>query len=110
MITNNGWICTDPDNLQFGRKLSEGHYEFKEFDRNSIPLPKGDKMGFAKRHFEESEFWIQEDIFLAHYSAEKIKSHVSAYYSSVEEVKKEYLGAWEWIVAECIFEQESSLY
>ena len=24
------WICTDPDNKQYGRKLTENIYEFKE--------------------------------------------------------------------------------
>jgi hypothetical protein len=26
------WVCTDPDNHQYGRKIGKGEYEFKELD------------------------------------------------------------------------------
>ena len=87
------WVNTDPDNEQYGRKLHDGHYEFKEKDR-----------------FNEEEEWIIIDILLSMYTEEQIENHVSAYYCSLAELKEQCGDDWEWIVAECIFEQESGLY
>ncbi len=92
------WTCTDPDNQQYGRKIGDGHYEFKE--RNP---------GFEINPIEEDE-WVQIDIILAHYTDAEIKKHVSAYYNSLEELKEIYGDNWEWIVAECIFEYETGFY
>lgn len=90
------WVCTDPDNNQYGRKLHDGHYEFKE-----------------KNHFhdinDEGE-WITIDILLPMYTEEQIEKHISAYYDSLNHLKEQCGDDWEWIVAECIFEQESGLY
>ena len=47
---------------------------------------------------------------MANYKDEEIKKHISAYYDSIDQIKKIYGSDWEWIVAECIFEQESGLY
>jgi len=91
------WICTDPDNQQYGRKLAAGHYEFKE---------KNPKFEFDK---DENE-WIEDDILLNMYDEVTIKKHISAYHDSINEIKRIYGEDWEWIVAECIFEQESGLY
>jgi hypothetical protein len=93
-----GWVCTYVDNQQYGRKLSEGHYEFKEKNPRFELDPQN-----------ENE-WVQIDILLAHYTEEQIEDHVSAHYDSVARVKEIYGEEWEWIVAECIFEQESGLY
>lgn len=90
------WICTDSDNEQYGRKIANGVYEFKEKNR-----------GLSE--YEPEEF-IEISIFLAQYSEEKINSHISAYYDSIDQIKRFYGDDWEWIVAECIFEQESGLY
>lgn len=92
---NFGWICTDPDNKQFGKKLSDGHYLFKELDPNAA---------------EYEDRWIEFDILISHYDEEKVNNHISSYYKSIDEVKELYGEDWEWIVAECIFEQESGLY
>jgi hypothetical protein len=92
----NNWICTDPDNKQYGRKIAEGIYEFKE--RNPF------------HEFNDEGEEIEITINLSHYSEEEIENHISAYYSSLNELKEIYGEDSEWIIAECIFEQESGLY
>ncbi len=92
----NNWICTDPDNEQYGRKVRQGIYEFKEKNR-----------GLAE--YEEDEF-IELTIHMEHYSDEEIEDYISPYYSGINEVKKLYEDDAEWILAECIFEQLSELY
>ncbi len=93
---NFGWSCTDPDNRQYGKKLDESHYVFKEFHSE-----------FAETYEDQ---WIEMDILLSHYSEDQINNHISSYYDSVDQIKELYGDDWEWIVAECIFEQESGLY
>ena len=117
--TNNiEWTCTDPDNFQFGRMIGEGVYEFKEFDRNSYPNKFKELL---KKHYEEADdvikgvfndldYWDELTIKLADYKEQEIESHVSAYYGSLADLKKECGESWAWIAAECIFEQESGLY
>jgi hypothetical protein len=106
-MTDKLWICTDPDQYQFGRKISERLYEFKEFDWFNI-FP--DKSKTLEEAIEMKDNWVELTINLNHYTTEEIENHISAYYDSIEQVKEIYDDHWEWILAECIFEQESQLY
>ena len=90
------WVCTDLDNEQYGRQISENVYEFKEKNR-----------GLSE--YKDDEF-IEITIDLDDYSSNDAENHVSAYYSGIDEVKQIYGADFEWIIAECIFEQESGLY
>jgi hypothetical protein len=90
------WKCTDLDNEQYGRQLSENIYEFKEKNRGLIG-------------YEENEL-IELTIDLDSYSISEIENHISSYYSGIEQVKSIYGNDFKWIIAECIFEQESELY
>lgn len=109
---------TDADNFQFGRKVSEGVFQFKEFDRKAFPekfdeLLKLDyrnaNMLFS-RELKESMFWIEDTIVLSNFNQEEIKGHISGYYDTIEEVHEIYGDSAEFIIAECIFEQTSGLY
>ena len=93
------WICTDPDNQQWGRKIAPGVYEFKEYNRfyNPDDDNSDDKI-------------IEMTIVLSHYTPEQIWEHVSSYYDSMEQLYGYYGASSEWIIAECIFEQESAQY
>ena len=93
---NTEWQCTDPDNEQYGRYISDRIYEFKEKNRGLTD-------------YEEDEF-IQILIDLDDYSSDDAEDCVSAYYSGIDEVKQIYGADFEWVIAECIFEQESGLY
>lgn len=90
------WKCTDLDNEQWGRQLGDNLFEFKEKNR-----------GFDE--YEEDEF-IEIRINLDDYTEEQIENHISAYYENIAEVISIYGKQANWIIAECIFEQESGLY
>ena len=93
---NTEWQCTDPDNEQYGRQISTNVYEFKEKNRGLTD-------------YEEHEF-IQILIDLDDYSSDYAEDIAETYYGSLDELKEQCGDAWEWILAECIFEQESGLY
>lgn len=90
------WKCTDSDNDQWGRQLGDGLFEFKEKSRGLV-------------EYEEDEF-IEIQINLYDYTEEQKEEYISAYYDSIEDVKAQYGMQANWIIAECIFEQESGLY
>ena len=101
------FICTDIDNMQFGRKINKNTYEFKEFNRNSYNfVDEVEKLGekkFKKLYWRDKRYWIRETINLQNYTSKTIKNILSAYYSNFK-------GLTNWIIAECIFEQENELY
>jgi hypothetical protein len=111
------WKMTDPDNFQYGR-LVRGTPEFKEFDRVKLP-DLFDKMkratqervdAYLTEHFKDEYLWIQSKVLLFRYSDEEKESYTSPYYKSLSELKEIYGSDWEFILAECIFEQENGLY
>ena len=84
------WICTDPDNKQYGRQLSFTKFEFKERGHQTI-------------------------INLSDYNEEYIVNVINTYGYSLENIN---VASWPniynlygkkalWVIAECIFEQES---
>jgi len=79
-MIKNEWICTDPDNKQYGREINNTTFEFKEQG-------------------------IQILIDLTYYSNETIQQFLDPYgYKLFDKTLTN------WIIAECIFEQESGLY
>jgi len=102
------WTCTDPDNFQYGRKVSPGVYQFKEWiGGGKLEVPVGKTV---KECFNESGHWEEDTIVLANFTDAEIREHVSAYYNSLEDLKEIYGDDSDWIIAECIFEQQSGLY
>jgi len=84
------WICTDPDNNQWGRKLGDKRYEFKQ----DTKYPNG-----TTTH-------EQIEINLNDYSDDEINNHLAPFSWSIEKLKNETnLADAEWLMAECIFEQ-----
>jgi hypothetical protein len=90
------WKYTDFDNEQYGRQISKNVYEFKERNRGLLD-------------YEEDEF-IQMTIDLDDYSSDYVNDCISSYYSGIDKVKEIYGEDSDWVIAECIFEQESGLY
>lgn len=91
-----GWICTDPDNEQYGRRIDDFVFEFCERDRD------------VDCHNE----WYRETIDLNHYAIQTIEGHISSYGYSLLIWNKDFiLNSYpnvldaNWIIAECIFEQ-----
>lgn len=103
------WICTDIDMNQYGRQLSGNIFEFKEFNRNiGLYFTQNQIDGEL---FNNDDYWIKLQIDLACYSEKEIEDMTSAYYSDLNELKEECREEdYNWIIAECIFEQESGLY
>lgn len=111
---NTPWKLTDPDNFQYGRQVSLGVFQFKEFNRNDYsfenPEHYEDKQEFIDTVFDNPVFWEEDTIVLANFNEHEIREHISTYYDSLEQLQEIYGDEWEWIVAECIFEQQSGLY
>lgn len=105
---NTPWTCTDPDNHQYGRKLSPGVYQFKEWIGGGKLDEKIEET--IKKEFNRSSSWEEDTIVLSNFNEQEIREHISSYYNSLEHLKEIYEDNWEWIVAECIFEQQSGLY
>jgi len=86
------WLRTDNSACkQRGRQLGPGVFEFKEKRFSGTP---------AKRK-------VRAVITLADYSEEQRNHYAEAYYGSLAGLMKENLEDWEFILAECIFEQLS---
>lgn len=87
------WIETDTDSNQWGRKMGDGIYEFKE-DRVCNPDT-------------ESRETYHSTIFLRNYSEEEKLSAVKSFgYASLEVLESIYGDHAEWVLAECLFELE----
>lgn len=111
------WKCTDPDNFQYQR-LNRGIPEFKEFNRNTFDElfnkmktaePKR-VQDYIKSIFDDSMMWVQERIVLSTYKPDFIEKVAKTYYKDLSDLKETCGEQWELILAECIFEQENSLY
>ena len=105
------WTCTDPDSFQYGRRVCEGVYEFKEFDRNNYVILPNEVSKFldTQENKTNPEIWVCRIIDLSNYSEDQIKEYIKPYYNSIQQIKDDYED-WQWIIAECIFEQENGLY
>ncbi|MDF7815278.1 hypothetical protein [Hymenobacter sp. YC55] len=79
------WVVTDSSTKQKGRELAPGIYEFKE---------------------KRSGRKVRATILLADYNEERRNYYAEAYYGSLAGLMKECMKDWEWILAECIFEQQ----
>lgn len=101
------WQCTDPDQYQFGRRLGTREFEFREFDHFSIFPAEVDTIEEAEAMTDN---WTEMVVNLDDYSDEEKEDVSKAYYGSLDELKEQNGDAWEWVLAECIFEQESGLY
>jgi len=95
MKNTTDWILTDPDNQQYGRRLDELKFEFKEKDKNlTIDLDE----------YEENEI---EDIINSYGYTLYEDEEFLEYYNDVYSL---YGDSANWIIAECIFEYESGFY
>ena len=111
------WKCTDPDNFQYGR-LNRGTPEFKEFNRDDfkkifeqLKIADAQKVqAYIKEEFENKMLWVQKLIFLSQYNEKEREELASGYYKNLSELKEIYGKDWEFILAECAFEQENGLY
>lgn len=105
---NTSWTCTDPDNHQYGREISPGVFQFREWLGGGKLDEKVEET--IKAEWNRPGSWEEDTIVLENFNEDEIREHISAYYNSLEQLKEIYGDNWKWIVAECIFEQTSGLY
>lgn len=73
------WVCTDPDCDQWGRAFGRGVYQFRQGD-------------------------FSEQIDINEFSEQDLNNEVASFYGSLADLKEVCGDDWEWIAAECIFE------
>ena len=107
-----GWTICDGDNFQFGKQVSEKVFIFKEFNRDEFPSiwSSSERENLIYSVFNDTDYWEELEIDLDKYLADEVQKHLSAYYDGIGEVISIYGEQANWIIAECIFEQESGLY
>ena len=90
---NNGeWVCTDPANNQYGRRVTTYVYEFKQ-----------------ETTYPDGEVYESQDIInLLDYSGDQIDECLSSY-GYTKQGLIDSCGMLEayWIIAECLFESEN---
>ncbi|MFA5048617.1 MAG: hypothetical protein WC516_06355 [Patescibacteria group bacterium] len=103
------WQLTDYDNQQYGRCMAKNLFQFKEFNRRSYNLVDElqilGEAEFIRIYFNLDEYWLIDIINLKQYSDEQKRKYCASYYT-----EKEFDQLTDWIIAECIFEQENGLY
>lgn len=90
-MTTQEWICTDPDMNQWGRKIGDRTYEFKQ------------DMKYPDGSIVNEELTIDLNL----YSDEQIQDHLDTFGYNRSDMLKEWgEEQTEWLIAECIFENE----
>ncbi len=105
-----GFTCTDPDNFQFGKELSDNKFRFVEIDRSTLfDLFDSERLhDIDSTELIEYGDWFDEVIDLEGYTELDIDRIISGYYDSVEAMKEIYgEPLYKFIIAECIFEYET---
>lgn len=86
-----GWKCTDASTLQYGRKLEDTKFEYKEFDLGLLNLStagtvkyikereKMSEESFINKYWEDEKVWFNEVVDLENYTLEEIQNIVEAY-------------------------------
>ena len=107
----NEWVCTDPDEGQFCRKISDTEFEYIQLKTDDLRAFVG-SFGLNNKHLLEVlndrtniTDWYQDEIDINDYDADAIIHYVASYGGD------EYLGDSEGaernqLIAECIFEQD----
>ena len=105
------WICTDPDENQFCRKVSDTEFEYIQLKNdglrkfvNSFHLNNKHLLSVLNDKTKITD-WYQDEIDVTDYDSDEIGEYVSAYGGD------EYLGNSEGaernqLIAECIFETD----
>lgn len=104
---NNGWFCTDPDCMQYCKKVNETEYQFVQ--TVWLDTCNGDTKA-ANAENEDDNFAVCSGyIDLDLYSDEDIKCSITSYGYTMESAKEIYGDCLNQIIAECLFE-DSCLY
>ena len=101
---NNGWFCTDPDCMQYCKKISETEYEFIQ----AVWLDTCGDDPVAENAKDETDNYTvcTGYIDLDLYSEEDKEGSIWSYGYTMDYVKEIYGNASNQIIAECLFEDE----
>lgn len=102
---NNGWFCTDPDCMQYCKKINEEVFRFIQ----TVWLDTcGDDIRAVNAKDDSDNYAVCADIIdLDLYDEDDILGSIGSYgYNSIAFLQKEYGDAANQIIAECIFETE----
>lgn len=108
------WTCTDPDNLQFGRKIRDHIYEFKELNHRRynvddfLPFFESNSNKKAHEFFNSWEYWVEMEIDLSEYTERQTILLCSSHYS--EDEVYDLMVEDPMVIAETIFEIEANNY
>lgn len=113
-----GWTCIDPDNYQYGRKISNGLYEFRELGLSYWPDENEELTAEELAAiWANTEAWVSKTIDLTHYSLAQREDYARTFYgslaelyASVEEPSATDMEEGHWVLAECIFEQTADYF
>lgn len=97
------WICTDPDEVQFCRPISDTEFEYIQIKNPQIKsVVKGGCNALAALDGEtQITDWYQDEIDVTDYTEKDINDYVSPYGDILDNVE----GAdRNQLIAECIFE------
>lgn len=105
-MSNNRWICTDPDNGQFGKQISKTIFKFAQVkdgeDVDTFVKEAGEH--YDDNHFTPDNFVIAE-IDLSEYTNEdKLEAMISYGYESKTNMVRIYGEEADFVLAECLFE------
>lgn len=98
------WVCTDPDECQFCRKISDTEFEYIQF-KDMTDKPHSKRLLEVFNDKTTIKDWYQDEIDVNDYDSDQIGSYVSAYGGD------EFLGDSEGaernqLIVECIFETD----
>lgn len=98
------WTCTDPDEGQFCRAISETEFEYIQI-KDMTDKPHSKRLLEVLNDKTTIKDWYQDEIDINDYDADQIGSYVSAYGGD------EFLGDSEGaernqLIVECIFETD----
>ena len=105
------WTCTDPDTLQYGRQISDGVYEFREWKKEYCG---GGVVGSVEFRtdpicWNDCKYWNEATINLSAYRYKGIDETVSSYgYVLLDNYLLDgySLEDSKWLIAKCLFEEE----
>lgn len=102
------WSCTDPDEGQFCRKISDTEFEYIQI-KDMTNKPHSKKLLEVLNDKTTIKDWWQDEIDIMDYDVDALGEYVSAYGGD------EYLGNSEGaernqLIAECIFEETDVFY
>ena len=97
------WICTDPDEVQFCRPISETEFEYIQIKNPQIKsVVKCGRNALAVLDGEtQITDWYQDEIDVRYYSDKEIEDYVSPYGDILERSEGANRNQ---LIAECIFE------